>query len=62
MTTSALGHKHAQLDQRKLEGARRALGARTKTLHRAVDLVVTEAGIDRALRAGRGKGKFRRIF
>jgi hypothetical protein len=44
--------------------ARRALGARTETetLDRALDLVVTEADIDRALRAGRGKGKFRRVF
>ena len=62
MTPSALRRRHVQLDQRKLDRARRALGARTETLHRAVDLVMTEAGIDRALRAGRGKGKFRRIF
>ena len=64
MTTSALRHKHVQLDQRKLDRARRALGARTETetLHRALDLVVTEADIDRALRAGRGKGKLRRVF
>ncbi len=64
MTASALRHKHVQLDQRKLDRARRALGARTETetLDRALDLVVTEADIDRALRAGRRKGKFRRVF
>jgi len=64
MTASALRHKHVQLDQRKLDRARRALGARTETetLHRALDLVVTEADIDRVLRAGRRKGKIRRVF
>ena len=64
MTAIALRHKHVQVDQRKLDRARRALGARTETetLDRALDLVVTEADIDRTLRAGRGKGKFRRVF
>lgn len=60
----ALRHKHVQLDQRKLERARRALGARTETetLERALDLVLAEADIDGALRAARGKGKLRRVF
>ena len=64
MTATALRHKHVQLDQQKLDRARRALGARTETetLDRALDLVVTEAYIDRALRAARGKGKLRRVF
>ena len=64
MAAIALRHKHVQLDQRKLDRARRALGARTETetLERALDLVVTEAGIDRALKAARGKGKLRRVF
>lgn len=59
-----LRHKHVQLDQRKLERARRVLGARTEreTLDRALDLVVMEATIDRALRAARGKGRLRRVF
>jgi hypothetical protein len=59
--TMALRHKHVQLDQGKLNRARRALGARTETetLDRALDLVVAEAHIDRALRAVRGKGKLR---
>jgi hypothetical protein len=53
-----------QLDQRKLDHARRVLGARTETetLDRALALVVTEADIDRVLRAARGKGKLRRAF
>ena len=64
MMAIVLRHKHVQLDQRKLDRARRALGARTETetLDRALDLVVTEADIDQALRAARGKGKLRRVF
>ena len=64
MTVSAVRHKHVQLDQRKLDRARRVLGTRTETetLDRALDLVVTEADIDRALRAARGKSKLRRVF
>ena len=57
MATAVLRHKHVQLDQGKLDRARRVLGARTETatLDRALDLVVTEADIDRALRAAAGK-------
>ena len=64
MTVIALRHKHVQLDQRKLDRARRVLGARseTETLDRALDIVVTAADIDSALRAARGKGKLRRVF
>ena len=64
MTAIALRHKHVQLDQRKLDRARRALGARTETetLDRALDIVVTEADIDRALRSARGKAKIKRVF
>jgi hypothetical protein len=64
MTVIAVRHKHVQLDQRKLDRARRVLGTRTETetLDRALDLVVMEADIDRALRAARGKSKLRRVF
>ena len=64
MKVTALRHKHVQLDQRKLDRARRVLGAwtETETLNRALDLVVTEAEVDRALRAARGQGKLRRVF
>jgi hypothetical protein len=64
MGTVALRHKHVQLDQSKLDRARRALGARTETetLDRALDLVVSEADIDRALRRARGKTRLRRVF
>lgn len=64
MMATALRHKHVQLNQRKLDRARRTLGARTETeaIDRALDLVVMEASIDRALRAAGGKGKLRRVF
>ena len=64
MAVIAFRHKHVLLDQRKLDRARRALGARTETetLDRALDLVVSEADIDRVLRAARGKGKIRAVL
>ncbi len=64
MAVIAVRHKHVQLDQRKLDRARRVLGARTETetLDRALDLVVADAAIDRALRAARRKAKLRRVF
>jgi hypothetical protein len=64
MAATMVRHKHVQIDQRKLDRARRVLGARTETetLERALDLVVTEADIDRALRAARGRGRLRRVF
>ena len=64
MGTIALRHKHVQLNQDKLDRARRVLGARTETetLDRALDLVVTEADIDRALRKARGKANLGRVF
>jgi hypothetical protein len=36
--------------------------ARSTSPRRPLDLVVTEANIDRALRAARGKSKLRRVF
>ena len=64
MRTVVLRHKHVQLDQGKLDRARRVLGERTETetLDRALDLVVTEADIDPALRGARGKANLRRVF
>ncbi len=64
MGTASLRHKHLQLDQGKLNRARRILGAKTETetLERALDLVVSEAEIDTALRRARGKGRIRKVF
>jgi hypothetical protein len=57
-------HKHVELDQTKLNRARRILGAKTETetLERALDIVVSEAEIDAALRKARGKGRLRKVF
>jgi hypothetical protein len=64
MANSSLRHKHVQLDQGKLNRARRILGAKTETetLERALDIVVSEAEIDTALRKARGKGTIRKVF
>ena len=64
MKTRSVRHKHVQLDQLKLDRARKVLDAATETeaLDRALDLVLAEADIDRALRRARGKTAIRRIF
>jgi hypothetical protein len=64
MGSIALRHKHVQLSQEKLDRARNILGAKTETdaLNRALDIVVTEAEVDTALRKTRGKGRIRKIF
>ena len=64
MGTSALRHKHVQLDQAKLDRARNILGAKTETeaLDRALDIVVTEAEVNAALRKARGRGRIRKVF
>jgi hypothetical protein len=64
MGMPALRHKHLQLDQRKLNRVKAVLGAKTETeaLDRALDLVVTEADLDTALRKARGKGRLRKVF
>ena len=64
MPTSTLRHKHVRIDQAKLNRAKRVLNAETETeaLDRALDVVVAEAQIDRALRAVRGKGRLRKVF
>ena len=64
MGTPALRHKHVQLDQAKLDRARNILGAKTETeaLDRALDIVVTEAEVNAALRKARGRGRIRKVF
>lgn len=56
--------KHLQLDQEKLDQARQILGTRTEreTIESALDLVVSEEGINRLLRKCRGRGTIRKIF
>lgn len=64
MKVASLRHKHLQLDQGKLDRARRILGARTETeaLDRALSIVVSEADIGKTLRKIRGKGRIRKVF
>jgi hypothetical protein len=60
----AIRDKHLKLDQRKIDQARRILGARTEqeTLDRALDMVLAEARIVRVLHRGRGIGGFEDVF
>jgi hypothetical protein len=64
MKAASVRHKHLQLDQGKLDRARRILGAKTETeaLDRALTIVVSEADIDTTLRKMRGKGRIRKVF
>jgi len=64
MGTPSFRHKHVQLDQGKLNRARRILRAKTETeaLERALNLVVGEAELDTALKKARGKGRIRKVF
>jgi hypothetical protein len=57
-------HKHLKLDQRKIDRARRMLGTKTEqeTLERALDMVLAEERIVRALRRGRAVGGFEDVF
>jgi hypothetical protein len=63
-TTPAFRHKHLRIDQRKLDRARRILeaGTETETLDRALEVVVSEAEVDAALRRGKGKARLRKAF
>jgi len=62
--SAIIRQKHLRLDQRKLDRARRVLGARTDTepLERALDVILAEERTRRALRSVGGKGRIRRVF
>ena len=57
-------HKHLKLDQAKLDRARRLLGLKTEqeTVERALDLIVAEEPILKALRKARGVGGVADVF
>lgn len=61
---ASVRHKHIRIDQAKLDKARKVLAAATETeaLDRALTLVVSEAGIDAALRQVAGKGRLKKLF
>lgn len=64
MKTVALQRKYTEFDQNKLMQAKRIFGVKTEgeALERALEVVVAEAEIDTALKAARGKGRFRKVF
>ena len=64
MRSSAVRHKHVQLNQQKLDRARSILGARTETeaLERALDIVLSEGEIDGVLKKAKGKARIRKVF
>lgn len=53
-------HKHLKLDQRKIDRAKKLLGARTEqeAIERALDIVLAEGVIVKALRQVRAVGGF----
>lgn len=62
--TASIRHKHMRIDQGKLDKARKVLAAATETeaLDRALTLVVSEAGVDAALRRVSRKGRLKKLF
>ena len=64
MATAAIRHKHLRLDQKKLEKVRTALGVATETeaLEEAMNIVLAQEAIFKALRRVRGKGRIERVL
>lgn len=66
MSTSktTLRHKHIRLDQTKLNQAKRILGTATEreTVEQALELIVSEEGLDRLLESLRGTGTIKKVF
>lgn len=64
MASTAIRHKHLRLDQKKLHRVRTILGVATETeaLEGAMNLVLAEDAILKALRRVRGKGQIERVF
>ena len=62
--TTSVRHKHLRIDQTKVDKARKILAAATdtETVDRALTLVVSEGGIDAALRRAAGKGRLKKLF
>lgn len=64
VTSTAIRHKHLRLDQKKLLRVRTILGVATETeaLEGAMNLVLAEDAILKALRRVRRKGQVERVF
>ena len=59
-----LRHKHLKLDQKKINKAKKYLGAKTDTeaIDRALEFIVAEKTIDATLGKLKGKIRIRKIF
>lgn len=64
MSSRRARHKHVRLNQAKLNRVKSTLDSPTEieSLRRAIDFVLTEAEILKALRRVKGKGKIKRLF
>lgn len=64
MASVPVRHKHLRLNQAKLERVKSALGTATETeaLEGAVDLVLGEVEILKALRRVKGKARIKNLF
>lgn len=62
--TTAVRHKHLQIDQDKLDRAKSVLGAKTETetIERALTLVVDEHELDQPLKRVKGHMRLRKVF
>jgi hypothetical protein len=62
--TTAVRHKHIQIDQDKLDRAKSVLGAKTETetIERALTLVVDEHELDKPLKRVKGRMRLRKVF
>jgi hypothetical protein len=61
---AAIRDKHLKLDQEKLDRARQILGAKTEreVIEGALDLILSEADLDRVLKRVESKGMIRKVF
>lgn len=64
MASVPVRHKHLRLNQAKLGRVKSVLGTATETeaLEGAMDFVLTEAEILKALRRVKGKARIKRLF
>jgi len=64
MVSLPVRHKHLRLNQAKLDRVKSVLGTATETeaLEGAMDIVLTETEILKALRRVKGKARIKRLF
>lgn len=64
MPTEVVRHKHLRVNQAKLSRLKKVLGAATETeaIDKAMDYLLAENEILKALRRAKGKGRIKRVF